>query len=151
MPIPSKTQLSPTLGHPSRLGPTFRQLFTYSPATPTQRGLFTALALLFLQILSYRFILLGFVLFLNHFSSLWGMGKMGLVSGQRNDPLRTPPSHRTVVKSWFREVLILLRKQLQTNIANRRQYKQQANCVYLWTGIVWPFPPYFHILMFIFP
>ena len=40
----------------------------------------------FLLILSYRFILLWLVLFLNHFSSLWGMGEMGLVSGQRNDP-----------------------------------------------------------------
>ena len=53
-------------------------------ANPT--GLIHSSCTSFLQILNYRFVLLWFVLFLNHFSSLWGMGKMGLLSGQRNDP-----------------------------------------------------------------
>ena len=53
-------------------------------ANPT--GLIHSSCTSFLQILSYRFILLWFVLFLNHFSSLWGIGKMGLVSSQCNDP-----------------------------------------------------------------
>ena len=53
-------------------------------ANPT--GLIHSSFTSFLQILSYRFILLWFVLVLNHFPSLWGMGKMGLLSGQRNDP-----------------------------------------------------------------
>jgi len=97
-------------------------------ANPT--GLIHSSCTSFLQILSYRFILLWFVLFLNHFSSLWGMEKW-VYCPANVMTLRTPPSHRTVVKSWFREVLILLRKQLQTNIANRRQYRQQSNCVYL--------------------
>ena len=52
-----------------------------------------------LFILSYRFILLWFILFLNHFSSLWGLGKMGLLSGQRNDfpDSALPPNHGRIL------------------------------------------------------
>ena len=66
-------------------------------ANPT--GLIHSSCTSFLQILSYRFILLWFILFLNHFSSLWGMGKMGLGSGQRNDPpdFALPPNHGRIL------------------------------------------------------
>ena len=53
-------------------------------ANPT--GLCSQLLLFFTSYLRLSLHLLWFILFLNHFLQPIGMGKMGLLSGQRNDP-----------------------------------------------------------------
>ena len=85
-------------------------------ANPT--GLCSQLLHFFTSYLKLSLHLLWFILFLNDFSSLWGMGKMGLVSGQRNDPpdFALPPNRG----------VILVQRSTNTSkktVANRRQYK----------------------------